>query len=528
MFEWLRERWDYFQTNYWSRWTPVERITFGAVAGVVGIVLLVLILTPALGVRTPAYATLATDLSPSDMQDIVSYLSRNGIDYRLTNNNTVVLVPQKDLYRARYDVGSGIVLTGGRRGFKLFEEPRLGITDQYFKEQQIHTREVELERTIRAGSPMIESVFVHLNIPEQRLFRKEERLPTATVKVITRGRLGPENVEAIQTLVAYAIDGLEPERVQVVDGSMRILSGVRERDPLTQLTDAQLQKTREFEQEREQKALEVLQRVAPRASVKVTAQLNFNHLDSTRTTFDPETVLRSERTETESSRDTPVGAVPGTAANVPGAAVTTGTGILTTREYEKTEINNEISSLIETRRVREFELKRMTVAVLVDGATDSLDALATLVKNAVGYDAERDGAEGFILASIPFDTSEEERMAHAVESRRRWDLMVAGAYAGIVLLVFLGMLGTVYYTYRKRAREHERMLAREMELLKEGELQPEGKEYSLAELGIADVGDISALPEAEQRRIKLRQKIEEFAKNQPKEFAQIIRTWLSE
>jgi len=527
MFEWLRERWESFRSEYWARWTPVERATFAAVAAVVAILLVAVLIVPAVVNRSVGMTPLATNLPPEDVRDIESYLNRNGIDYQLSNNNTAVLVAQKDLYRAKYDIGSGIVLSGGRKGSKIFEEPRLGITDQYFKEQRLMARQVDLERTIRAGSPMIENVFVHLNIPEERLFKREERLATATVKVITRGKLDLENVQAIQTVVAFAVDGLEPERVQVVDEKMRILSGFREQDPLAQLTDAQLQKTRQFEREREEKALAVLEKIAPRASVKVTAELTFNQVDSTKTTFDPEPVLRSERTETESTTEAPAGAgVPGTAANVPGAAVSTGQGTVTTREFEKVETNNEIGQTVETRRIRDFEVKRMTVAVLIDGATENLEAIATLVKNTVGYDAERDGSEGFTLASIAFDTSEEESLRQQLHQQRKWDLWMAGVYSVVVLVVILAMVGAVAYVLRKRVHAHQRMMEEEKGLLRERERVLHKHEFTLDELGIAEVGDISQLPEEEQRKIKIKQKVDEFAKENPEQFASIVRSWL--
>ncbi len=527
MGEWLRALWESFRNSYWSRWTPVERATFGAVAAVVGIVLLALIFAPAI-VGGTGYATLATNVSPEDLPVISNYLNRQGVDYRLADNGATVLVPKQELYRAKFDLGSEILPTGGRRGFKIFEEPRLGITNQYFQQQKIHALEVELQRTLRAGTPQIENVFVHLNIPEEALFRKEQRLPSATVKVIERGRLDAENVEAIQSIVAYAVDGLLPERVKVVNSLMRILAGAKERDRLSRLTDEQLQTTRELEKELEQKATEVLLKWAPRAVVKVTLDLDFKHVDSTETTYDPESVVVSEETETESTTESAAGAVPGTPANVPGAAVSAAGGTTTSHESEKTRTNYEVGSLTENRMVRDLEIKRMSVAALVDGATENLEAMASLVKNAVGYEENRDGPAGFTLRSIRFDTSEEERLQQEAEVKRRSDLIVAGIYAALVLLVFLGMVLLVYYTYKRRLRAHEYMLAREREVMKETVEMKERREMTLEELGIAEVGDISQLPPEEQRRVKLRRKIEEFAVQRPKDFAKIVKTWLSE
>jgi len=213
---------------------------------------------------------------------------------------------------------------------------------------------------------------------------------------------------------------------------------------------------------------------------------------------------------------------------VPGAAVGAAGGTVTTRESERSRTNYEVGRLTESRRIRDLEVKRMSVAALVDGATEHLEAMTLLLKNAVGYKEERDGPGGFTLASIRFDTSEERLLRETVEARRRSDLIVAGVYAAVVLLVFLGMALLIYYTYKRRLRAHERMLVRERELMQEAEEIKKKRELSLEELGIPEVGDLSQLPEEEQRRVKLRRKVEEFAVQQPKDFAKIVKTWLSE
>ncbi len=523
----LRQLWENFRTNYWSRWTSVEKMTFSSVGALI-LILLVVALPLSMMTGGETYQTLARNLSEEELQDVTEYLNRNQIDYQLAENNTAVLVRQEDLYGARYDIGSGIVLKGGQRGFEIFEEPRLGITDQYFKQQQIHALEVELEKTIRAGSPDIQAVFVHLNMPEERLFKSEESLSTASVKVIEKRPLEPENVQAIRELVAHAVDRLEADQVQVVNQNMKILEGIEEQDPMRKLTDAQQMIVHRIENELEENARAVLKPVV-RHSVKVAADLKFLHRDTTKTTYDPESVVRSERLESETSTEAPAGAVPGTPANVPGANVLTNQqNTVTTREYEKIETNNEIGSIVETSQDRGYEIERLSVSVVVNGATDQLEALRDLVKNAVGYNAERDGPDGLTLVSIPFDTTEEEMIMAQAEQRRMTDLITAGVYAGVVVLVFVLMVLAVAYAYRKRLKIHQRMLEAEKELIREEEVMPEKREFSLTELGIPEVGDVSQLPEEEQRKLKLKEKVQEFAKDKPKEFASILRSWLNE
>lgn len=47
------------------------------------------------------------------------------------------------------------------------------------------------------------------------------------------------------------------------------------------------------------------------------------------------------------------------------------------------------------------------------------------------------------------------------------------------------------------------------------------------ELGIAEFGDVGALSDEEQRRIKLREHVHNFVESKPEEAASIVRSWLS-
>ncbi len=50
---------------------------------------------------------------------------------------------------------------------------------------------------------------------------------------------------------------------------------------------------------------------------------------------------------------------------------------------------------------------------------------------------------------------------------------------------------------------------------------------SARELGIAEFGDVGALSDEEQRRIKLREHVHNFVESKPEEAASIVRSWLS-
>jgi flagellar biosynthesis/type III secretory pathway M-ring protein FliF/YscJ len=165
--------------------------------------------------------------------------------------------------------------------------------------------------------------------------------------------------------------------------------------------------------------------VVPRSNVKVTALLHSIHRDSTKTTFDPENVVRSERTE-RNPAPRPRPEVFGTASRTCRAGGVLHRRIDQPARVRESEVNYEVGSETVVSQERGYDIKRLSVAVLVDDTTQDLEALSTLVKNAVGYDPVRDGAEGFTLASIPFDVREAMKTEQEAKDRRKWDLIGRG------------------------------------------------------------------------------------------------------
>src|SRR3546814_12331657 len=81
----------------------------------------------------------------------------------------------------------------------------------------LRATEGELARTIRSLD-QVQSARVHLVMPQREVFTRDQREPSASIVLKTRGgRLDPQQVRAIQNLVAAAVPSLKPGRVAIVD-----------------------------------------------------------------------------------------------------------------------------------------------------------------------------------------------------------------------------------------------------------------------------------------------------------------------
>ncbi|MES2906164.1 MAG: flagellar M-ring protein FliF C-terminal domain-containing protein, partial [Pseudomonadota bacterium] len=145
-----------------------------------------------------------------------------------------------------------------------------------------------------------------------------------------------------------------------------------------------------------------------RAKVQVTAELDWNRVTQTQDLFDPESrVVRSTQTKEEKNKSGKAGgngqvtvgnAVPGQEAGAQG-------GDQAQESSEKTDetINYEISRTSRTEVLEAGRVKRISVAVLVDGTykkegtemkylprgQEELDRIGSLVRSAIGYDEKR-------------------------------------------------------------------------------------------------------------------------------------------
>ena len=112
----------------------------------------------------------------------------------------------------------------GRIGFELFDKANLGATE--FTEHVNYRRalEGELERSVMSLAE-VEQARVHLTFPKESVFLDEQQPAKASVLVRLRpgARLAPQNVLAIDHLVASAVEGLSPDAVSVLDMNGNLL-----------------------------------------------------------------------------------------------------------------------------------------------------------------------------------------------------------------------------------------------------------------------------------------------------------------
>jgi len=454
----------------------------------------------------PNYAVLYKDITAEDAGKVVASLKEKGIEYTLADGGTTVMVPKDKVYETRITLASEGLPGNSIVGYEVFDKTNLGMSEFVQKLNYRRALEGELSRTINALEE-VKSSRVHIVVPEKALFKEDQKEPTASVSLQLKPNknLSSAAIAGIQNLVASSVEGLSPEKVTIVDQKGRVISADPiDKNSIAGLTAAQHKQQVDVEQYLANKVQSMLDNVlgVDNSSVKVTAELNFTQIEKTITDYDPDRqVVRSEQQITEKSQSTD-------SLSYPTVSMAKDQGNIIT--------NYEISQSIEKIVNEVGNIKRLTVSVLVNGTNkivekdgkqvieytprtpEELEQLTLAVKNAVGYDPNRNDQVSVI--NVPFDNSYYEEL---IKENQPVPWLQVPENQKLLLLIAIILL-SIFFMYRllqsKFIKDRIRIalslpqtVPLEKEALKEEEEEEEEPEEELTDLGI-DQDELLLLP----------------------------------
>jgi flagellar M-ring protein FliF len=352
-------------------------------------------------------ALLYSGLDPAESAKIGQKLEEMKIPFDVKGDGTTIFVPASQVARTRMQLaGAGLPHQGGS-GYELLDQQSpMNMTSFMQRIQRLRALEGELARTIITLDG-VKTARVHIVLPERETFSRETPKPTASVAVSMAGpgRLATTQAAAIRLLVAGAVPGLAPDDVSVLDPSGVVLAADdSEAAASNRLNDLKSARERDLQHV----VVGLLEPMIGQGKVKVAAAVE---LDAAREVsheekFDPlsqversKQVQLDQETSTEVKSQEPV-SVGQNLPNQNGGQGSDGGKSSSASTRNGQTINYELSSVRSDRVHEPGELKRLTVAVVVDGVTDDkgayrprtqdeLSHLSDLVQAAVGYDVNR-------------------------------------------------------------------------------------------------------------------------------------------
>ncbi|WP_272700396.1 flagellar basal-body MS-ring/collar protein FliF [Desulfovibrio sp. Fe33] len=399
-----------FVAEYWSKaqglWadrTASQRILIGGLAAAVIVSFALMIYW----MNKPDYRVLMTNLYPEDASRIVALLQGQKESYKLEDNGRTIKVPADRVYELRLKVAGEGNLHGQGIGFEIFDEVQIGQTDFVQHVNYQRALQGELARTI-TEFPLVDKARVHLVIPQKSLFIEDQIAPSASIVLQLKGdgKLEPDEVKGVVNLVSMAVEGLEPKNITVTDMKGHPLYTPEDETSGLAMSNAQLLYKADVEGKLQRRILELLgPAVGPdKVIARVNADLDFSQRTVRKETYDPDgSVVRSETRNEETTQGAASLAGGEPDVNFRGDGFTgTQTTQDSTRESRTTnfEINRQEENII----TPVGELKRLTVAVIVDGtwetgadgnavyaprSAEEINRIRTLIENAVGFDSQR-------------------------------------------------------------------------------------------------------------------------------------------
>jgi flagellar M-ring protein FliF len=427
------------------------------------------------------YRPLFSGLADKDGGAVIGALSALQVPYKHEAGGTI-LVPANQVYELRMKLAAQGLPKGGTGnavGFELMDKSSIGQTQ--FAERLNFQRglEGELARTITAMSDVADAR-VHLAIPQQNGFFREQQKPSASVFLTLRGgrTLDRAQIAGIVHLVSNAVPELNPKAVSVSDQTGALISQAGA-DAVTGLDSLQLQYKQQVEASYNKRIFDLLEPVVGRDNLRstVTADVDFSQTEATAEEYRPnqgpnaQAAVRSSQSNESNNANsaTPTG-VPGAATNQPPVPATApingasaplqatqgGAGVGSSRHEQVT--NYELDKTVRVTRGAVGNVKRLNAAIVVNhrSVTDAkgktsqqpvlaeeITRLTDLVKEAIGFNAER--GDSVKVVSAPFVVDKTEP-AEVPLWKQPWLLDIARsaivplAFVAIALIAVFGMI----------------------------------------------------------------------------------------
>ncbi|MBL8144681.1 MAG: flagellar M-ring protein FliF, partial [Acidobacteria bacterium] len=406
------------------------------------------------------------------------------------------------------------------------------------------------------------SARVHIAMAKDSLFQSKEQPAKASVVLRLKSRtpLSASTVAGIRSLVAFAVEGLRPELVAILDTQGRPLTNDDTDDE--PLGAQQVDRQQRYERDLAARVVTLLEPVVgpDRVRVNVAARLNIDSEDKIEETWDPNVAIRSHVVQTSASGgaelqqgvagargNLPAPVAPGTntpAAPTLAAPATAGTsgGTQTLQET----INNEVSRVTRHTVRPRGDVARLSVAVILDDdevVTKQQDGTVSrerkprdpaelqkingLVAAAVGLDTQR--GDQLTVENIAFDQPFDEVPVATPTTMLQRVPMWGWVAGGVGVVVLLGGLTFLLMKRGKRAKVKQGEVTEgalaATEMLPPQQQLPKTIEEIEGE--IAQQLDIEAQNNGSDRRVPVMAKrLTGVVAKDPEAAARLVRSWL--
>lgn len=517
--------------------------------------------------QQPADQTLFAGLPEAETAAMADALTAEGITHRIDPATGALTVPADQLRNARLKLAGRGLPKSAASGFEAMQgDQGFGVSQSIESARMQHALETELMRTI-TSIQSVKAARVHLATPKPSAFTRAGGTASASVFVeLHPGRsLSSQQVQSIVHMVASSVPDMQPAAVTVVDQQGRLLT---DEDSGSGMGHSQFEQVKRIEDATRHRVEDILTPLmgAGRVKTQVVAALDFTQEEQTQEQYTPDAnAIRSEQMSEDINRSgSGAGAkaqgVPGATSNKPpepgasapaiapaaGAAAAAPAAAAAAPEpptaQTKTSTRNyELNRTLSSRKVMPGRIQKLSVAVLVDYlpradakgalvptalAKDELARIESLVKEAMGFDAQR--GDSVTVQNAPFIVAAPEVIAPLpLLERPEVQALARQGLSALVMLVLI--LAVVRPLLRNLFAPPQPAAPLVVDTGLAALAGPrDADEHAQAGEGSPRHAAIPALPEGpspyEQKLLLAR----ETVKQDPKKVAQVMKTWIAQ
>lgn len=522
-----------------------------ALMGAIAAIVMAVIGAASYYLNKPAYEPLYVGLERSDVNQIGLVLGENGIPFNVDAKGTTVLVPTGTAAQARMLLAEKGLPTSANSGYELFDHVgSLGLTSFMQKITEVRALEGEIARTIETIRG-IRAARVHIVMPQQGDFRREQTPPSASVVIRTDDVDAVKQAMAIRYMVAAAVPGLTPDKVTIMDTAGNLLAAGDDPKDSSASRAIGIQRTVETQVEQN-----IRRALAPylgadnfRASVHATVDTDARKIDAI--VYDPKSqVERSVQTVStnEDSKQQSATASTSVDQSIPTEQQPASEGPKSSSASKRKEetTNYEINSTHTVTTSNGYAITRLSIAVVVNRQRllDVLGAKATpeqiqdrvaqiqkVAASAAGFDKQRGDKMDVAVVEFLDDKALEPPPAPTIMERisaHAGTLINAGAFILVSLLVVWFGLRPMTAALTRPPASAKKSFEEVQASLAAPEQQLIGSAHDPAEAGHS--GDGAKINPIDELRQKLRpapqERLARMVDLDEERTAQILRKWV--
>lgn len=486
------------------------------------------------------YRVLYSNLSVQDAGNITKNLQDQKIPYKLQDQGATILVPANKLHDLRLELAREGLPKNGHIGYDdMFGKPDFQSSEFVENIKYVRALQGELSKSIDKLEAVDESR-VNLSIPRRRVYLDDDEKATASVVIKIRHgfNLNNEEIRGIAFLIAGAVQGLSIDNVTIMSTDGRLLSDFLQQGSLGSSTyQLQIQKDIQANIERKISALLNQTLGEGKSIVKAHVEISKDQKEVKKVVYVPQTenvgVVRSSQTLFEDYQEVEGAAVnrdePGQIELLDGEVIqeqnpAAQAALRPDYRQRSATTNYEISQTIENEVVVPGEVKKISLGVIIDGASgltnEQIRSLTDVIASSAGIDRTR-GDDLTVRVMNFYKEAEDDLTAEEEEKDMfaKYQRYLIPAAAPLLLLIFAILLT------RKKKTKQEKTAADTKTPEKQAPLtQP------IVDVRSDQPTDIlgAAIREEKMHPEKVRESVRRYARENPKAIAKLLEQWMHE